>query len=41
MDLIRQNPNLAVEEILNEKFRDYQSPVTKDEADDDDVIEVF
>lgn len=41
LDLIRQNPDESVENIIYEKFGRKSMPVTKDEANKDDEIEVL
>ena len=41
LDLIRQNPDESIENIIYEKFGRKSMPVTKDEANKDDEIEVL
>ena len=41
LDLIRQNPDVDIENIIYEKFGKEPMPVTKDEANKDDEIEVL
>lgn len=41
LDLIRQNPDESIENIMYEKFGRKSVPVTKDEANKDDEIEVL
>lgn len=41
LDLIRQNPDVDIQNIIYEKFGKEPMPVTKDEANKDDEIEVL
>mgnify|MGYP001157844623 CR=1 FL=1 len=41
LDLIRQNPDVSIENIIYEKFGKKPIPITKDEANKDDEIEVL
>jgi len=41
LDLVRQNPNESVADVINQKFGKEIVPLTKDENDKDDKIEVL